>query len=113
MEICADIQRGNYLIKEGNSFSNAKLEENGELHEKRPMSNGILEGIIGKHNGCEGDFTLRILSKALKKKCLQTAYRRKNFLSSSVITTKLSPNLNQFLKEVIHCRDARLENTRI
>lgn len=106
-------KRGNYLIKEGNSFSNAKLEENDELHEKRPMSNGILEGIIGKHNGCEGDFTLRILSKALQKKCLQTAYGRKNFLSSSVITTKLSLNLNQFLKEVIHCRDARLENTRI
>lgn len=61
-------KRGNYLTKEGNSFSNAKLEENGELYEKRPMPNDILEGIIDKHNGCEGDFTLRILSKALKKK---------------------------------------------
>lgn len=43
------------------------------------MSTDILEGTIGKHNGCVGDFTLQILSKALKKKRLQTAYRRKKF----------------------------------
>ena len=77
------------------------------------MSTDILEGTIGKHNGCVGDFTLQILSKALKKKRLQTAYRRKNFPSSSVITTKLSPNSNQLLEEVFHCRDVRLENTQI
>ena len=81
--------------------------------EKRPMSNDILKGTIGKHNGCVGEFTIKILSKVLKKKPLQTAYRRKNFPSSSVITTKLSPNLNQLLEEVFHCRDVRLENTQI
>ena len=78
------------------------------------MSTDILEGTIGKHNGCVvGDFTLQILSKALKKKRLQTAYLRKNFPFSSVITAKLSPNLNQLLEEVFHCRDVRLENTQI